>query len=239
MREKLIMVSVLGISLIISSVVFGTYFYQSRQPEKTIRVVGASTQRFGSDIIKWRITVTRTTGINDLKNGFELIKQDRKNLTEILKNNGVDEKSISIQPVNTNPVYSQYERPGNPIGYNIQQNIFVISKDVDTLERFALDPSELVEKGIMIQSSNLEYYSSRLSEIKRELLAKATKDARSRAEEIAKSSGDRISQIVSARVGVFQITEPFSTEVSDYGIYNSATREKDITVTVNVVFKLK
>ena len=78
-----------------------------------------------------------------------------------------------------------------------------------------------------------------MSEIKRELLAEATSDARRRAAEIARSSGDRIAKIESARVGVFQITEPYSTEVSDYGIYSTATKEKDITVTVSVVFSLK
>lgn len=103
----------------------------------------------------------------------------------------------------------------------------------------ALNPSLVVEKGIVLQSSNLEYYPSKLSRIKKELLAEATTDARQRAAEIARSSGDRIARIESARVGVFQITEPYSTEVSDYGVYNTSTREKDITVTVNVSFTLE
>jgi hypothetical protein len=56
---------------------------------------------------------------------------------------------------------------------------------------------------------------------------------------IAASSGNRITNIESARVGVFQITEPYSTEVSDYGVFNTATKDKDITVTMNVVFRLE
>jgi hypothetical protein len=86
---------------------------------------------------------------------------------------------------------------------------------------------------------SLEYYLSKLSKIKRELLAEATKEARRRAEEIAENSGVEISEIDSARSGVFQITEPYSTEVSDYGIYSTATRLKDMTVTVHVSFTLK
>ncbi|WP_232502671.1 hypothetical protein [Candidatus Cloacimonas acidaminovorans] len=42
-----------------------------------------------------------------------------------------------------------------------------------------------------------------------------------------------------ARAGVFQITEPYSTEVSDYGIYNTSTRSKSISVTLTAIFKLK
>lgn len=61
-------------------------------------------------------------------------------------------------------------------------------------------------------------------------------DTRRRAEEIAKNSGMSIEKMVSARAGVFQITEPYSTEVTDYGVYSTSTREKDVTVTVTASF---
>ena len=38
--------------------------------------------------------------------------------------------------------------------------------------------------------------------------------------------------------GVFQITEPYSTDVSDYGYYNTDTRTKSISVTVTTKFRL-
>ena len=43
---------------------------------------------------------------------------------------------------------------------------------------------------------------------------------------------------MAARAGVFQITEPYSTEVSDYGVHNTSTRVKEITVTVHATFLL-
>ena len=110
---------------------------------------------------------------------------------------------------------------------------------VDQLEKLALNPWTFTDQGIFLQSSNLEYYISNIDQVKRDLLADATKDAKQRAEEIVKSSGDVIKNIMTARAGVFQITEPYSTEVMDYGIYNTSTREKDITVTVHVTFSLE
>ena len=44
--------------------------------------------------------------------------------------------------------------------------------------------------------------------------------------------------IASARSGVFQITEPFSTEMADYGVHNTSTRSKEITVTVHATFEV-
>jgi uncharacterized protein len=40
-------------------------------------------------------------------------------------------------------------------------------------------------------------------------------------------------------VGVFQVTSPNSTQVSDYGEYDTSTLEKDVTAVVNVTFSLR
>src|SRR5690606_32121047 len=63
-------------------------------------------------------------------------------------------------------------------------------------------------------------------------------DAQRRAEEIAGSAGSRVGDVISARAGVFQITEPYSTEVSGMGMYSTSTRRKEITVTVHGDFAL-
>lgn len=236
MRSRFLVATILGVSLIVSSAVFGLFFYQSRLPQKTIRVVGAATQRFDSDIVKWRVTLSRNVGPDGLAAGSAQIGKDLASFVALLKANGLSEKDLTVQPVNVNPMFSQ---GGGLSGYTIMQNLFLVSGDIEEVEELALNPGSLSGRGIVLQSSNLEYYCSRLSEIKKSLLAKATGDARRRGDEIAKSTGDRIAKIDSARVGVFQITEPFSTEVSDYGIYSTSTRKKDITVTVSVVFRLK
>jgi hypothetical protein len=51
-------------------------------------------------------------------------------------------------------------------------------------------------------------------------------------------SGSRSSELRRVSVGVFQITSPNSTEVEDYGVYNTSTLEKDVTAVVNVTFAL-
>ena len=112
----------------------------------------------------------------------------------------------------------------------------MISRDVDRLESLALNPAELIAGGLVLESSQLEYFYSGLDSLKHQLLATATEDARTRAEEIAGGSGLSIDRIAGARAGVFQITEPFSTEVSDFGIHNTATKRKEITVTVHATF---
>jgi hypothetical protein len=49
-------------------------------------------------------------------------------------------------------------------------------------------------------------------------------------------ANDAIGPVRKARMGVIQITRPNSTEVSGYGIYDTSTIEKDISVVVTVSF---
>jgi len=218
-----------------AAVVFGIFFYNARSSDDTINVVGMATKRFDSDIVKWRITIGRNTGLNDISHGYSLIQNDLQFLKKLFTEKGFQEKELTIQPINTLPNYS---REGQISGYNLQQGIFVITSNISAVEDIALNPAALIDQGIILQNSNLEYFYSRLSDIKMELLAEATKDAQKRAFEIAQNSSVHLGNVTSLRVGVFQITEPFSTEVSDYGMYSTLTKQKDITVTVRASFKI-
>jgi len=195
-----------------------------------------ATKRFDSDIVKWRLTISRNTGLNDVTRGYSLIQTDLQFLRKLLAEKGLQEKELTIQPINT---MLSYSREGQITGYNLQQGVFVITSNIAAVEDIALNPSDLFDRGIVLQNSDLEYFYSKLSDIKMELLAEATKDAQRRAEEIAKSSGVSLGTVTNLRTGVFQITEPFSTEVSDYGMYNTRTKQKDISITVRASFKIK
>jgi hypothetical protein len=226
----------LGISLILAALVFGILFYSARVTENTINVVGMATKRFDSDIVKWRLTISRNTGLSDVTQGYSLIQTDLQFLRKVLAEKGLQESELTIQPINT---MLNYSREGQVTGYNLQQGVFVITSNIKAVEDIALNPSDLFGRGIVLQNSDLEYFYSKLSDIKMELLAEATKDAQKRAEGIANSSGIKLGTVTSLRTGVFQITEPFSTDVSDYGMYNTRTKQKDITITVRAAFKIK
>ena len=229
-------VLLIGLSLIIAATIFGIFFYNTRVADDTISVVGAATKRFESDIVKWRVTLSRNTSPSDMTSGYNLIQKDLQFFRQLLRDKGLTESDITIQPVNTMP---NYGREGQISGYIIQQELFIITSNLAVVEGLALNPMALTENGIVLQNSRLEYFYSKLSDIKMELLAEATKDAACRAKEIADNSGALLGNVTNLRAGVFQITEPFSSEVSDYGMYNTQTKQKDITVTVRASYRIK
>lgn len=224
----------LGISVIVAATIFGLFHYGSRLQDDVISVVGTATTRTESDIVKWRITISRLVGLNELKLGYALIEDDREKVEKELISSGMKQEAITAQPITT---LTQYGNNGQPTGYELQQGMYVVSRELSRVEALALNPRDFFAQDLIVQFS-LEYYLSELARLKRALLAQATHDARRRAEQIASNSGAEIDAISSARSGVFQITEPYSTEVSDYGIYSTSTRLKDMTVTVHVSFTL-
>ncbi|MCX7784749.1 MAG: SIMPL domain-containing protein [candidate division WOR-3 bacterium] len=227
---------IFSIGILLSSIILGIFFYTSRKPQNTIRVTGYATKRFESDIIKWSLTITRQTGLYDINTGYQAIKKDVEFIINELKKNGINENEITLQPIFN---LQQYNREGVVSGYSVRQSIFIISSNLTTLEKLARNPDFIYNKGIVLESSNIEYNYSKIADLKKELLAQATIDAKNRAQEIAKSTNAKLGKMIQARQGVFQITEPNSTEVSDYGIYSTTTKIKDITVTLSATFALK
>ncbi len=231
-----VIAAIVGISIIISSNILGSYFYKSHKENETISVIGSATKRHVSDIVKWKVTLELNTDLNDKNAGYMQLQKDMDNMLQLLKSNNIDQQNITINPIESEVRTDKNEKQ---LGYTLSQCFFVISSDIPTIEKMALHPNFILGKDIPLQSSSLEYYFSKLPDIKRELIAEAIQDAGKRAETIAQNSGGTIAKLTSARTGAFQINEPYSTEVSYGGVFNTSTREKDITITIDASYAIK
>ncbi|HER24102.1 MAG TPA: DUF541 domain-containing protein [Candidatus Atribacteria bacterium] len=225
----------LGLSIIIAAIIFGFFFYQSRVTRDYVDVLGAAAERFESDIVKWNITIEENTNLSNVGEGYRIIQDKRDRFVKILSSQGIPEEGINI-----NPIYTQNRwEDGKIVGYTLRQSLFIISEVIEKIENLALNPNELLENNIFFQSSSLEYFYSKIDLLKKDLLTKATQNARERAEKILQDSPYHPGRMISAKAGVFQIIEPYSTEVESYGMYNTSSRKKDITVTVHAQFLIQ
>ena len=71
------------------------------------------------------------------------------------------------------------------------------------------------------------------------MLAEATEDGYRRAKTLAQNSGGEVGPLRSARQGVFQITEPYSTETSGYGMYDTSTIDKTVKAVVTLEYSIQ
>ena len=233
---------ILAIGLIIAVGSASKAFYNSKTLDNAISVAGSAQQIIDSDTVKWQASFSRTVGVNDLKTGSDQMKSDLTAVLAYIKQSGVDEKNVTINPVTVMPIYQQtkdFYGQGTTSGYTITQQIIVDSSEVDKVTKLAQDSTVLLNQGIIFTSQPVEYYYSKLSDLKLDLLAKATENAKARAEKIAASSGGKLDKIKSADMGVFQITAVNSTDISDYGSYDTTARQKSVMAVVRTSFLLK
>ena len=228
--------ALIAAGLVLAALVFGLFFKATRSGERTLRVVGSASQPFTADVVKWRLTLSRMVPEGEQAAGYTALRQNAERLRLALREAGVPDTAFSLQPVNAQPWYGPQ---GVRTGYNLQQPIFIISDQPEKLEQLSISPGSFLSDGTALELSQLEYFYSEIAQLKHSLLGAATKDAQARAGEIARSAGGSVGDVVSARAGVFQITEPYSTEVSGYGMHSTATRKKEITVTVHADFRLR
>ena len=236
----LIIAAAIIIAVLLAS---ATVKYKFKSPE-TISVTGLAEKDFVADQIVWTGNFNRSSF--DLKSGYDQIKADEAAVKNYLNAAGIPDSSIVFSSVNMNRNYEQkYDADGRVIGstftgYNLSESVTVDSRQLDRVERMSREITTLLQQGIELNSSPPSYYYSKLNALKIDLLAKASADAKQRAESIASNSGAGLGDMKKASMGVFQITGKNSNEDYSYGgAFNTTSKEKTASITLKVEYQVR
>lgn len=228
---------IVGIALVTNS------WDKRLESANTIDVTGLTKVDFTSDLIVWRGTYSKKA--MSLKDAYAALKNDETIIKSYLLGKGITEESLIISSVRINQDYEyQYDQNGNSNrvfnGYNLSQEVKIESENVALVETISREVTELIDKGVEFYSYQPEYYYSKLSDLKIEMIASATADARTRAEQIAKNAKAEVGDLVSADLGVFQITGQNSNEEFTWGgVYNTQEKNKTARVTMRLKFGIE
>lgn len=218
---------------------------RSRGADEMIRVTGSARKEIRSDFIIWSGRVAYRA--NDIPTAYKLVKDGVQKSTAFLTEKGVNRDQIVISSVTTNPVYETVRRnqDGYTVdsqqisGYELSQTIEVRSSEVEKVDKLSREVTDLISTGVNFESYPPKFLYTKISEVKVEILAEAAKDARRRAEEIAKSSGATLTDVRFARMSPLQITPQFSTEITYDGQNDTTSVDKAITAIVTMGFGVK
>ncbi len=225
---------ILGFSLVLSSLFISRSLVEIKKQDNVLTVVGSTRTRVISDQVKWRGEFFRRVLDKELKSGYLQMSRDKEELIKFLKENGIDEKEITISPVFMEQVYN--ENSSQTREYILRQTVEINSEEVNKISNIAQNVQKLIDRGVFFSTVSLEYYYSKLPQLRVDLLGNAIEDAKVRAAKIASATGKKIKSVKSASMGVVQVLSPNSVEISDYGTYDVNTIEKEVMVTVKVSF---
>ncbi|MFA5184095.1 MAG: SIMPL domain-containing protein [Patescibacteria group bacterium] len=227
---------ILGLSLIIAAVIVGWTFFAVKNLDSVISVSGSAKQTVTADQARWTGNFSRSAFRDNLKDGYAQMKTDEKMVGDFLDAQGFQGK-YEISPVFMNEIYKNDSNA--PKEYNLTQNIEIKSDDVNKMKELAKNSDQLAAKGIIFSANSVEYYYSKLPELRVSLLPAAIKDAKSRATAIAESDGRSLDTVRGVNMGVVQVMPVGSIEISDYGSYDTSGIEKEVMVTVKATFGVK
>lgn len=234
---------IIGISLITATFLLANAFKNRNNTNDTISVTGLGSKDFTSDLIVWNSSFSKKSF--DLKQAYSELESDRKSIKNYLLTKGVKETEIIFSSVSINKEFNtitdSYNNTQSQVfnGYNLVQNVQVESKEVLKIEGVSREVTELINSGVELYSNPPEYYYTKLSELKLEMVAEATKDAKLRAEKIAENAGSNLGGLKKSEMGVFQIVAQNSSE--DYswgGSFNTTSKNKTATITIKLVYKI-
>ena len=162
-------------------------------------------------------------------------------LVKYLTNGGIPSDAIEFGSVSAYPQeeWVNGSSTGRITSYRASRSVTVRTDDVNLVLKLSTNLGSLLETGINVSNYGPQYYVSKLSELRPELLKEAMQDARLRANSIVEATGGKVGNVMSVRSGPFQVTSPDSVDTSAGGFYDTMTIDKTITSTVTVVFKVK
>ncbi len=230
--------TVIALALVIAAW-FGSQAIQGlKNADNTISVTGFARKAIKADLGVWRSTIqteapTRQAAYKQVSADLATVK------SYFTVQKQVPEEALSVGNLDTQTLYELLPNGSNSNqvrGYLMTQYLEIRLPDVEQIEKLAQDSQELLNQDLVFESRSPEFLYTKLGDLRVEMLAQASQDARQRAAKILESVGNRLGPVRSVRTGVFQVTRPNSTEVSDYGTYDTQTIDKDITAVLTMSF---
>ncbi len=207
---------------------------------QVIGVTGSARKNVRSDLVIWRSRFAVED--ESLGGANEKLKAALVVVEGFLRAKAV--KEFELLPVQIREITARGKNDDDEvvtkrIGYQFTQGIEVRSADVENTPRLSREAAQLLGEGVALVSEGTQFLYTKAGQAKVEMMADATKDARTRAEQIASQGSRKVESLRSARMGVVQVNPLYSTATSWEGNNDTSSLEKTITVTVSAEFGLK
>ncbi|MCA9727980.1 MAG: SIMPL domain-containing protein [Candidatus Eisenbacteria bacterium] len=230
----------LGIAIVASALILSGTWKDHQRAQQTLDVSGSAEKPITSDLGIFRCTLTGEGSRPQA--AFSALEAQKPTLLSYLQSKGFSGDQVKTYPANT---WSMNERTadgrdtGRVLKYVYSQRFEIDSSDVNLIEAISTEVGSLVEQNVYVQTESPEYHYTKLADIKAEVQEAAARDAMERARRIAEASGAKLGTIRKARMGVLQITPRNSTMISDYGVNDVSSIEKEITAVAHASFSLE
>ena len=172
--------------------------------DRKVTVKGLAEREVPADKVTWSIG-TKVTG-NDLPMLYEGINLQTDKIKRFLKQNGLDEKEVTVNPPSISDLEAREWGDNNKnFRYIVSTTITVATGKVEEVKKAIFQQAELLKQGVAIENSDAQYEYASFQQMKPEMMDEAIKNAQKTAEQFAEASNARLGEIQTAGQGQFEI----------------------------------
>lgn len=230
----IIVTLIMGFAFVVTGTLIKDGLIQIRSADRYVTVKGLAEQDVRADLVVWPIQFK--VADNALDAAQKELDRETGIILAFLKSNGIKDNEITVNRVMINDAYAQqYQQSNVAARYAIDKTIMVRTDNVDAVETAAQHIGDLIAQGVLIGYNAIPQYSfTKLNEIKPDMIAAATRNAREAAQQFANDSGATVGTIRSATQGYFSI----NARDDMAGMPDSAAIDKKIRVVSTVEYYL-
>lgn len=229
-----VLILALGLAYAGSAVKSGLENFRSF--DRTVVMKGLAERNVEADLAIWSMAYTETG--NDLSALQGKMESHGQTLQAFLKQHGVTDSEIELQRVQVQDLMAQSYRQNSAFTnrYIVTQSYLVRTNNIDAVDKAAKNIGTLIKQGIVFVSNTAPtYLFTKLNEIKPDMIAEATRNARAAAQQFAENSDSEVGDIKTASQGVFQILPRDQTFV----VSEAQQRNKKVRVVSTIRFYLE
>lgn len=218
--------AVVSFGLIAGGYLLGDGLLRAKEADRSVTVRGLAERDVTANLATW--TISYSSSSTDLADAQAKVRRDTESIKAFFKDLGFPEDAL--QPTGAN--VSSYTELGQT-KYTVRQRLALRTDDIARAQKAVSRQFDLVGKGVLLEEgSGMSYSFTDLNKIKPEMVAEATRDARSAAEQFAKDSGTHVGAIREATQGYFTI-EARDGEEGGWGVADSPYKKVRVVTTID------
>lgn len=219
--------AILATGLVAGGYLLGDGLLRAKDAERAVTVRGLAERDVTADLATW--TISYSASSTSLAEAQDKVRRDTQSIEAFFKELGFPAEAL--QPTGAN-VNSSTDLSGTTT-YTVRQRLALRTTDIARAQKAVARQFDLVGRGVFLEEgSGMAYTFTKLNDIKPEMVAAATKDARSAAQQFAKDSNSGVGKIRDATQGYFEI-EARDGDSGGWGSADSPYKKVRVVTTVS------
>lgn len=218
--------TIAALGMVAGGYLLGDGLLRAKEAERSVTVRGLAERDVTADLATW--TISYSASSTSLAQAQAKARSDTEAIEGFFDDLGFP--ADALQPTGANV---SSDTNDGVTTFTVRQRLALRTEDIARAQQAVSRQFDLVRRGVFLEEgSGMSYAFTKLNDIKPEMVAEATRDARAAAQQFAQDSGAKVGAIKDATQGYFSISARDGNS-GGWGTSDSPYKKVRVVTTVN------